>query len=97
MRRVVSYFPFYSHNIDFVKGYNEGGIKICILQDAKSELEIKNIKDVRGNLTLPTRGKFGEEISWFSENPAIITISGEIIRLKYGEGVFGSNLMLQYL
>ena len=41
---------------------------------------------MRGNLYLPTKGKNGSVITWESENPSIITPSGEVTRPANGSG-----------
>src|SRR5690625_7814198 len=48
-------------------------------------LRINNIDDVRGNLTLQTKGQNGSTISWISENVDVITPSGEVIRPAHDE------------
>ncbi|MBW5448254.1 hypothetical protein GE107_19595 [Cohnella sp. CFH 77786] len=52
--------------------------------DADS-LVVHNIRDARGNLTLPTSGRFGSAIAWTSDKPSIITPTGEVNRPEHGE------------
>src|SRR5690625_4481566 len=61
-------------------------VNIYTVEDIAEKLEIHNVKDVRGNLTLPTKGKNGSIISWESEKPHVITESGEVIRPQHGNG-----------
>ncbi|WP_230193086.1 immunoglobulin-like domain-containing protein [Paenibacillus sp. CECT 9249] len=49
-------------------------------------LIVRNIHDVRGNLTLPQAGAHGSVISWSSEYPGIITPTGEVTRPAHGSG-----------
>lgn len=49
-------------------------------------LKVYNVNDVRGNLTLPTKGANGSVITWVSSNPAIITTTGEVARPANGSG-----------
>lgn len=56
------------------------------LRSVAESLKVYNIDDVRGNLTLPLKGKDGATISWHSENPDIMTSSGEVFRPAHGEG-----------
>lgn len=43
------------------------------LNIAKENLKVNNIEDVRGNLTLPTKGEYNSIITWESSNEDIIT------------------------
>ena len=52
----------------------------------KEALTVYNINDVRGNLTLPTKGANGSEITWVSSNEAVITPTGEVVRPAHGSG-----------
>ncbi|MDQ0224064.1 immunoglobulin-like domain-containing protein [Metabacillus niabensis] len=49
-------------------------------------LNVYNINDVRGNLTLPTKGENGSTITWKSSDPSIITTTGEVTRPIHGQG-----------
>ncbi|OLS33402.1 immunoglobulin-like domain-containing protein [Bacillus sp. MRMR6] len=51
-----------------------------------AELKVHNIRDVRGNLTLPVTGENGSTITWKSSDPAMITPTGEVTRPAQGEG-----------
>src|SRR5690625_264718 len=55
-------------------------------------LTIPNINNVKGNLTLPTKGPKGETINWYSSHPEVITTTGEVNRPKYGAGNVIVNL-----
>ncbi|NHC14173.1 immunoglobulin-like domain-containing protein [Motilibacter deserti] len=48
-------------------------------RDAEA-LFVNNADDVRGNLTLPTSGKYGSTISWSSESPGVVSTSGVVNR-----------------
>ncbi|NLY42968.1 MAG: family 43 glycosylhydrolase [Clostridiaceae bacterium] len=56
-----------------------------VFEDAQ-ELRVYHIDDVRGNLYLPTKGKNGSVITWESEDPSIITPTGEVTRPANGSG-----------
>ncbi|TDB80755.1 hypothetical protein E1182_07595 [Micromonospora sp. KC721] len=51
---------------------------------AAAALVVRNINDVRGNLTLPTTGADGTTVSWSSSNPQVITTTGEVNRPATG-------------
>ncbi|WP_251153437.1 family 43 glycosylhydrolase [Cellulosimicrobium sp. Marseille-Q4280] len=51
---------------------------------AAAALEVPNLDDVRGNLTLPTTGLHGASVSWASSSGAI-TPTGEVTRPAHGE------------
>ncbi|UJF31381.1 immunoglobulin-like domain-containing protein [Paenibacillus hexagrammi] len=57
----------------------------AVLLDAAG-LVVHHIDDVRGNLTLPTSGSNGSVITWKSENPSVITPTGEVTRPANGSG-----------
>ncbi|HRU49345.1 MAG TPA: InlB B-repeat-containing protein, partial [Bacilli bacterium] len=52
---------------------------------AIAEIEITDGQTVTGNLVLPTTGLYGVTITWESDNPAINTENGEVIRPAAGE------------
>ena len=52
--------------------------------DAAGALTVANIDDVRGNLTLPTTGRYQSRISWSSADPATIAATGEVHRPAAG-------------
>ncbi|WP_186577049.1 immunoglobulin-like domain-containing protein [Aquibacillus kalidii] len=56
-----------------------------VLEDAKA-LNVYNIGDVRGNLTLPTEGENGSSITWNSADTSVVTTTGEVNRPKHGDG-----------
>ncbi|MHA7965535.1 S-layer homology domain-containing protein [Paenibacillus sp. CAU 1782] len=49
-------------------------------------LKVHNIGDVRGNLTLPTKGEHGAVISWATGDGSIVTSTGEVSRPTHGSG-----------
>ncbi|SFF06022.1 Ig-like domain (group 2) [Paenibacillus algorifonticola] len=53
------------------------------LLDAQS-LIVHNLADVRGHLTLPVKGVNGSAIAWASEQPNVITATGEVTRPAHG-------------
>ncbi|WP_018931173.1 immunoglobulin-like domain-containing protein [Gracilibacillus lacisalsi] len=57
-----------------------------LVKEAAEALKVYNIDDVRGNLTLPIEGKHETTISWESEDPSVITTTGEVTRPEHGEG-----------
>ncbi|WP_202076541.1 immunoglobulin-like domain-containing protein [Caldalkalibacillus salinus] len=59
---------------------------LSLLLEAAEALTVYNIHDVRGHLTLPTEGKYGAHITWRSEDPDVITSTGEVTRPAHGEG-----------
>lgn len=56
-----------------------------VFEDAQA-LRVYHIDDVRGNLYLPTEGENGSTITWESEDPSIITPTGEVTRPENGSG-----------
>ncbi|MDQ0858832.1 immunoglobulin-like domain-containing protein [Bacillus sp. V2I10] len=58
---------------------------VAVRTDAEA-LKVRNIHDVRGNLTLPTSGENGSTITWKSSDSKIITATGEVKRPEHGEG-----------
>ncbi|WP_158638594.1 immunoglobulin-like domain-containing protein [Metabacillus litoralis] len=54
--------------------------------EAAKALNVHNIDDVRGNLTLPTKGLDNTTISWNSQDPKIVTETGEVNRPVHGDG-----------
>ena len=56
------------------------------LKHDAENLTVHNINDVRGNLTLPVKGDYGSVISWSSEDPAVVTPTGEVKRPASGTG-----------
>ena len=49
-------------------------------------LKVYNMNDVRGNLTLATKGENGSKITWVSSNETVITSTGEVTRPVKGSG-----------
>ncbi|XEC93707.1 glycoside hydrolase [Paenibacillus tarimensis] len=56
------------------------------VQMEKEDLTVYNTDDVRGHLTLPTEGKNGAAVTWHSDNPKVITATGEVTRPEQGSG-----------
>lgn len=52
---------------------------------AAAALVVRNIDDVRGNLTLPSTGTGGSSVGWISSNPAVVSATGEVNRPAPGE------------
>jgi len=46
---------------------------------------VPNIGDVRGSLSLPTKGSEGSTLTWVSSNAAVITATGEVVRPAHGQ------------
>jgi beta-xylosidase len=63
-----------------------------IVHEDANSLQVYNLHDVRGNLTLPVVGKNGSSITWVSDQPGIITSTGEVNRPAYGSGDVQVNL-----
>ncbi|KAB7673104.1 immunoglobulin-like domain-containing protein [Bacillus sp. B1-b2] len=61
-------------------------LNLDAVKAASQKLKVNNINDVRGNLTLPTTGDGGTTVTWKSNNPSVITTTGEVNRPKNGEG-----------
>ncbi|GFJ89341.1 family 43 glycosylhydrolase [Phytohabitans rumicis] len=53
---------------------------------AAAALAVRNIDDVRGNLTLPATGQNGTTVAWASANPAVVSATGEVNRPAHGAG-----------
>ena len=56
------------------------------VDSAIQALTVPNIDDVRGNLTLPTKGLYDTTITWTSSDPDVITPTGEVSRPEHGQG-----------
>ncbi|KRC66011.1 hypothetical protein ASE12_15365 [Aeromicrobium sp. Root236] len=54
------------------------------VQAALDAIELVHPDDVRGNLTLPTKGSSGTTISWSSSKPGVVTATGEVTRPAHG-------------
>lgn len=57
----------------------------AVRMDAEA-LVVRNINDVRGNLTLPTKGANGSMIAWTSGTPSVVSATGEVTRPAHGSG-----------
>ncbi|WP_306745254.1 immunoglobulin-like domain-containing protein [Saccharothrix yanglingensis] len=55
------------------------------VDEAAAALTVWNASDVRGNLTLPTTGLHGTEVSWKSTKKKVVTETGEVTRPAHGE------------
>ncbi len=53
---------------------------------AAAALTVRNIGDVRGNLTLPATGENGTVVTWMSHNPPVVDATGEVHRPAPGSG-----------
>ncbi len=51
---------------------------------ALDAIELVHPDDVRGNLTLPTKGSSATAFSWASSNPDVVTPTGEVTRPAHG-------------
>lgn len=56
------------------------------VRQAAAALELHNINDVRGNITLPLVGANGATITWQTSDSALMTATGEVSRPKAGKG-----------
>lgn len=52
----------------------------------KAWLDLGDVSAVTGNLTLPTKGAAGSDISWTSSSPAVIGTDGTVTRPEAGTG-----------
>ncbi|MFE6176760.1 family 43 glycosylhydrolase [Streptomyces sp. NPDC056464] len=55
-------------------------------EQAAAALTVRNLDDVRGNLTLPARGGHGTDVTWTSAQPDVITSDGLVHRPAHGTG-----------
>ncbi|MFJ6000436.1 family 43 glycosylhydrolase [Streptomyces sp. NPDC092370] len=55
-------------------------------EQAAEALTVHNLDDVRGNLTLPTTGTHGTDITWSSAKPGVIAPDGVVHRPAHGDG-----------
>ncbi|MFD4635690.1 immunoglobulin-like domain-containing protein [Lentzea sp. NPDC058436] len=55
-----------------------------LVRSAAAAVEVPNIGDVRGHLTLPATGAHGTTITWRSSNTRVITTTGEVNRPRSG-------------
>jgi beta-xylosidase len=54
--------------------------------DAAAALVVRNVDDVRGNLTLPATGANGTTVTWASSAPGTISTTGDVTRPAPGAG-----------
>ncbi len=57
-----------------------------LVNRAAKALTVHNVKDVRGNLTLPTKGADGTTVTWKSDRPSVISTTGVVNRPAPGRG-----------
>lgn len=57
-----------------------------IVTRAATALTVRNVDDVRGNLTLPTTGENGTTVRWESDRPSVLSPTGEVNRPPHGTG-----------
>ncbi|KUO09156.1 family 43 glycosylhydrolase [Streptomyces sp. DSM 15324] len=55
-------------------------------EQAAEALTVHNLDDVRGNLTLPTSGTYGTDVSWSSADPDVVSAAGVVHRPAHGAG-----------
>ncbi|GAA4054459.1 family 43 glycosylhydrolase [Streptomyces shaanxiensis] len=55
-------------------------------EQAAEALTVRNLDDVRGNLTLPATGSYGTKVTWSSANPDVISSDGLVHRPAHGTG-----------
>lgn len=55
-----------------------------LVRSAAAAVEVPNLGDVRGHLTLPTIGTHGTTVTWRSSDSAVITPTGEVTRPPAG-------------
>ncbi|SER64361.1 family 43 glycosylhydrolase [Lentzea albida] len=55
-----------------------------LVRSAAAAVEVPNLGDVRGHLTLPTTGTHGTTVAWRSSDSAVITPTGEVTRPPAG-------------
>ncbi len=53
---------------------------------AADALTVRNVEDVRGNLTLPTTGRNGTTVTWKSDRPTVVSTTGVVNRPQPGAG-----------
>lgn len=57
---------------------------VIAVREDKNRIDIGDISNVVGDLTLPVTGVFGSSISWSSDKPDIISSSGKVTRPPQG-------------
>lgn len=70
---------------DVAEIYGEAVTDEQSVANAIAALDLPNVDDVRGNITLPTSGSDGTSIEWASADEGVITASGEVTRPAAGE------------
>ncbi|AEV84264.1 hypothetical protein ACWT_3241 [Actinoplanes sp. SE50] len=56
------------------------------VREAATALTVRNLGDVRGNLTLPATGAYGTTVTWSSDRPGVIDDTGVVHRPQAGQG-----------
>lgn len=51
--------------------------------EAAAELVVHDAADVRGNISLPTSGSYGTQVSWKSTRKRVVTATGEVSRPEH--------------
>ncbi|MFC8427387.1 family 43 glycosylhydrolase [Streptomyces sp. NPDC057253] len=59
---------------------------------ATENLVVRNVDDVRGNLTLPSRGDYGTAVSWSSADQDVVADDGVVHRPAHGAGATTAEL-----
>ncbi|MEU0114087.1 family 43 glycosylhydrolase [Streptomyces bobili] len=55
-------------------------------EQAAEALTVRNLDDVRGNLTLPATGTYGTKVTWSSANEGVVADDGRVHRPAHGDG-----------
>ncbi|KOG16991.1 family 43 glycosylhydrolase [Streptomyces viridochromogenes] len=55
-------------------------------EQAAEALTVHNLDDVRGNLTLPSTGSYGTDVTWSSAKPDVVSADGVVRRPAHGDG-----------
>ncbi|MFF7531606.1 family 43 glycosylhydrolase [Streptomyces bobili] len=55
-------------------------------EQAAEALTVRNLDDVRGNLTLPSTGAYGTTVTWSSANAGVVADDGTVHRPAHGDG-----------
>lgn len=55
-------------------------------EQAAAALGVRNLDDVRGNLTLPATGAYGTAVTWSSAEPDVVSADGVVHRPAHGDG-----------
>ncbi|MEV5493320.1 family 43 glycosylhydrolase [Streptomyces bobili] len=55
-------------------------------EQAAEALTVRNLDDVRGNLTLPATGAYATKVTWSSANAGVVADDGTVHRPAHGDG-----------